>query len=95
MLTIGGGTQEKLGFYLKRHLSFLPAIHCIGAAIAFLSGDQVRIPAWADQLFLGWLFRCLYQPSRYIPRYWEARKLFSLMHRYRDRLPALRTRPIS
>jgi len=95
MLTIGGGTQEKLGLYLKRHLSFRPAIHCVGAAIAFLSGDQVRIPAWADRLFLGWLFRCFYQPSRYIPRYWEARKLFSLMRRYRDRLPALVTRPIS
>jgi len=87
MLTIGGGTQEKLGLYLKRQLSFRPAIHCIGAAIAFLSGDQVRIPEWADRLYLGWLFRCFYQPSRYIPRYWEARKLFSLMRRYRDRLP--------
>jgi len=95
MLTIGGGTQEKLGLYLKRHLSFRPAIHCVGAAIAFLSGDQVRIPAWADRLFLGWLFRCFYQPKRYIPRYWEARKLFSLMRQYRDRLPALRTRPVS
>ena len=35
MLTIGGGTQEKLGLYLKRQLSFRPAIHCIGAAIAW------------------------------------------------------------
>jgi UDP-N-acetyl-D-mannosaminuronic acid transferase (WecB/TagA/CpsF family) len=95
MLTIGGGTQEKLGLYLMRHLSFRPAIHCVGAAIAFLSGDQVRIPAWADRLFLGWLFRCFYQPIRYIPRYWEARKLFSLIRRYRHRLPALMTRPVS
>ena len=95
MLTIGGGTQEKLGLYLKRQLSFRPAIHCVGAAIAFLSGDQVRIPEWADKLFLGWLFRCFYQPTRYIPRYWEARKLWSLMRRYRERLPALVTRPVS
>jgi UDP-N-acetyl-D-mannosaminuronic acid transferase (WecB/TagA/CpsF family) len=95
MLTIGGGTQEKLGLYLKRQLSYQPAIHCIGAAIAFLSGDQVRIPAWADRLFLGWLFRCFYQPTRYVPRYWEARKLFSLMRRYRDRLPVTVSGPIS
>jgi len=88
MLTIGGGTQEKLGLYLKRQLSFMPAIHCIGAAIAFLSGDQVRIPAWADKLYLGWLLRCFSQPTRYVPRYWEARKLFSLIRKYRDRLPA-------
>jgi UDP-N-acetyl-D-mannosaminuronic acid transferase (WecB/TagA/CpsF family) len=90
ILTIGGGTQERLGLYLKQHLSYLPAIHCIGAAIAFLSGDQVHIPVWVDKLYLCWLFRCLSAPKRYIPRYWGARKLIALMWRYRDRLPALR-----
>jgi len=95
VMTIGGGTQEKVGLYLKRQLSYRPAIHCIGAAIAFLSGDQVHIPRWADRLWLGWLFRCLYQPARYIPRYWEARKLWSLMCRYRDRLPGLTSRTVS
>jgi UDP-N-acetyl-D-mannosaminuronic acid transferase (WecB/TagA/CpsF family) len=89
VLTLGGGTQERLGFYLKRSLSYRPAIHCIGAAIAFLSGDQVRIPAWADTLFLGWLFRSFSDPGRYIPRYWDARKLFGLMARYRSQLPEL------
>jgi UDP-N-acetyl-D-mannosaminuronic acid transferase (WecB/TagA/CpsF family) len=87
ILTVGGGTQERLGAYLKRSLSYLPAIHCIGAAIAFLSGDQVRIPAWADRLYLGWLYRCVSEPKRYIPRYWAARKLILLLLRYRDRLP--------
>ncbi len=58
IIGIGGGVQEKLGLYLKRNCAGKPAIHCIGAAIGFLSGDQVRIPAWADRLFLGWLFRC-------------------------------------
>ena len=89
LVTIGGGTQERLGLYLKRRLSYLPAIHCIGAAIAFLSGDQVHIPLWADKLYLGWFFRCLSEPKRYVPRYWAARKLFSLMRRYRDRLPVV------
>jgi exopolysaccharide biosynthesis WecB/TagA/CpsF family protein len=87
IVTIGGGTQERLGLYLKRRLSYRPAIHCIGAAIAFLSGDQVRIPVWADRLYLGWLFRALSEPKRYVPRYWSARKLFSLMRRSRERLP--------
>jgi hypothetical protein len=95
MLTIGGGTQEKLGLHLKRQLSYRPAIHCIGAAIAFLSGDQVRIPAWADRFYMGWLFRCFSQPTRYIPRYWEARNLYSIMRRYRDRLPKLASRTVS
>lgn len=88
IVTIGGGTQERLGFYLKQNLSYLPAIHCIGAAIAFLSGDQVYIPVWADKFYLGWLFRSVSEPRRYFPRYWNARKLFSLILRFRDQLPA-------
>jgi UDP-N-acetyl-D-mannosaminuronic acid transferase (WecB/TagA/CpsF family) len=87
ILTVGGGTQERLGLYLKRNLSYLPAIHCIGAAIAFLSGDQVRIPVWADRLYLGWLYRSVSEPKRYVPRYWEARRLLFLLLRYREKLP--------
>lgn len=87
VVTIGGGTQERLGLYIKRNLSYRPAIHCIGAAIAFLSGDQVHIPVWADKAYLGWLFRSISEPKRYVPRYWAARKLFALLRQYRDRLP--------
>ena len=89
ILTLGGGTQERVGLYLKRNLSYRPAIHCIGAAIAFLSGDQVRIPVWADRSSLGWLYRCISEPRRYVPRYWSARKLLYLLVRYRERLPVL------
>ena len=88
ILTLGGGTQERVGLYLKRNLSYLPAMHCIGAAIAFLSGDQVHIPVWADRSYLGWLYRSLSEPRRYMPRYWNARKLLYLLIRYRERLPA-------
>jgi len=88
VITVGGGTQERLGFYIKRQLDYLPAIHCIGAAIAFLSGDQVRIPRWADRLYLGWLCRCLSSPRRYIPRYWSASPLAPLLWRFREQLPA-------
>jgi N-acetylglucosaminyldiphosphoundecaprenol N-acetyl-beta-D-mannosaminyltransferase len=91
IVTIGGGTQERLGFYLKRNIYPLPAFHCIGAAIAFLSGDQVHIPMWADRFYLGWLFRCLSEPGRYVPRYWSARKLIGMMLRYRDQMPVART----
>lgn len=87
VITVGGGTQERLGLYLKANLDYRPAIHCIGAAIAFLSGNQVRIPAWADKAYLGWLFRCVANPVSYVPRYWGARKLVPLMLRYRERLP--------
>ena len=90
VVTIGGGTQERLGLYLKRNLAYRPAIHCIGAAIAFLSGDQVHIPVWADRFYLGWLFRSVAEPKRYVPRYWGAVKLLPLMLRHRDRLPDLK-----
>ncbi len=87
IVTVGGGTQERLGEYIKRQLGYRPAIHCIGAAIAFLSGDQVHIPVWADRSGLGWLLRCISSPGRYVPRYWAARKLVGMMLRYRDRMP--------
>jgi UDP-N-acetyl-D-mannosaminuronic acid transferase (WecB/TagA/CpsF family) len=89
IVTLGGGTQERLGLFLKQRLSYLPGIHCIGAAIAFLSGDQVRIPVWVDKLYLGWLYRCVSEPRRYVPRYWDARKLFALIYQYRSELPPL------
>lgn len=87
VLGIGGGTQERLGLYLKRQLSYRPAIHCIGAAIAFLSGDQVGIPVWVDTMGLGWLWRCCSNPRQNIARYWDARHLAALMLRYRERSP--------
>jgi UDP-N-acetyl-D-mannosaminuronic acid transferase (WecB/TagA/CpsF family) len=89
VLGLGGGTQEQLGLFLKRNLSCLPAIHCVGAAIAFLSGDQVRIPVWVDELGLGWLWRSLSDPRQFAPRYWDARNLAPLLLRYCDQLPNL------
>jgi UDP-N-acetyl-D-mannosaminuronic acid transferase (WecB/TagA/CpsF family) len=83
IICLGGGVQEKLGSYLKRHCATQPAIHCIGAAIGFLSGDQVRIPRWADAWVLGWLFRCAADPRRFIPRYARAFQLAGVLWRYR------------
>jgi UDP-N-acetyl-D-mannosaminuronic acid transferase (WecB/TagA/CpsF family) len=87
IIGVGGGVQEKLGADLLRQLDYLPSVHCIGAAIGFLSGEQARIPMWADRCKLGWLFRCINNPSRFVPRYWEARKLIGLMLQYHGRLP--------
>ena len=88
IMAIGGGVQEKLGADLLRQLDYRPAIHCTGAAIGFMSGDQVAIPMWADRCRLGWLFRCLDKPATFVPRYWASRKLLSLMIEYHGRLPA-------
>ncbi len=87
VVCIGGGVQEKLGLYLKRNCASQPAIHCIGAAMGFLSGDQVHIPGWADQFVLGWLFRCVSNPTRFVPRYARALQLPLVLWRHRDQTP--------
>lgn len=89
VIAVGGGIQDKLGQYLLERLDCRPAVHCIGAAIGFLTGDQVRIPDWADKYYLGWFLRSLAQPKVFIPRFWSARRLPWLIWRYRDRLPPL------
>jgi UDP-N-acetyl-D-mannosaminuronic acid transferase (WecB/TagA/CpsF family) len=92
VIGIGGGVQEKLGLFLKENLRSRPAIHCIGAALAFLTGDQPPIPMWADRFYLGWLLRLLRQPRVFGPRYLSAFKLPFLIFRYRDKLPPLRSK---
>lgn len=84
IINLAGGIQEILGAYLKKNLSYKPAIICTGAAISFLTGKQVQIPNWADRFFLGWLFRCLDKPRLYIPRYLSALKLILVMFQYSD-----------
>jgi N-acetylglucosaminyldiphosphoundecaprenol N-acetyl-beta-D-mannosaminyltransferase len=90
VIAVGGGNQDKLGRYLKENVNYRPAIHCIGAALGFLTGDQVAIPEWADRFYFGWLLRMLAQPRVFIPRLWAVRELPCMMLRYRDNLPPLR-----
>ncbi|HEV3272470.1 MAG TPA: WecB/TagA/CpsF family glycosyltransferase [Candidatus Methylacidiphilales bacterium] len=85
IVNLGGGVQERLGLYLKNNLSYRPSIICVGAAIAFLTGLQADIPAWADTWMLGWFFRCLHAPGKFIPRYWKALRLVPILAKYRDR----------
>jgi UDP-N-acetyl-D-mannosaminuronic acid transferase (WecB/TagA/CpsF family) len=85
MVNIGGGAQERLGLYLRKNLSYRPSIICVGAAIAFVTGLQANIPVWADAWMLGWLFRCLQVPGRFVPRAWKSFRLIPLMMKYRER----------
>ena len=87
IINLGGGTQEKLGSYLKKNLSYKPAIICTGAAIAFLTGQQANIPNWGDKFFLGWLFRCIQNPKLYVPRYFKAFQLAIFLFRYGHHQP--------
>ena len=83
LINIGGGTQEKLGLYLKENLSYKPAILCTGAALAFKTGRQGKMPKWMDQIYLGWLHRCISNPKTFVPRYLKGFKLFKLIFQYK------------
>jgi UDP-N-acetyl-D-mannosaminuronic acid transferase (WecB/TagA/CpsF family) len=90
IVAIGSGAQEKLGYYLRENLSCRPAIHCIGAALGFITGDQPAIPDWADRLFLGWLWRLVAHPSVFMPRLSHAVELPWLIWKYGEKLPPMR-----
>ena len=85
IINLGGGVQERLGFYLRKNLSYRPSIICVGAAVAFITGLQANIPEWADAWMLGWLFRCFHTPRKFIPRYWHSLNLIRVLGRYRER----------
>jgi exopolysaccharide biosynthesis WecB/TagA/CpsF family protein len=90
IVAIGSGPQEKLGYYLRENLAYRPAIHCIGGALGFITGDQVSIPDWADRFYLGWLWRLVAKPSVFIPRLSRAVELPWLIWKYGENLPPLR-----
>ena len=92
IIAIGSGAQEKLGYYLRENLSYRPAIHCIGAALGFITGDQSSIPDWADRFYLGWLWRLVAQPRIFIPRLALALELPWLIWKYGEKLPPMRGR---
>jgi len=92
IIAIGNGPQEKLGTFLRDNLPYRPAIHCIGAALGFLTGDLVAIPPWADRLYLGWVFRLFTQPRIFVPRLYRASELPSLIWKYRENLPPITRR---
>jgi UDP-N-acetyl-D-mannosaminuronic acid transferase (WecB/TagA/CpsF family) len=90
IIAIGSGAQEKLGHYLRENLPYRPAIHCIGAALGFITGDQPAIPDWADRLYLGWLLRLVAQPRIFLPRLIRGFELPWLIAKYGDNLPPMR-----
>jgi UDP-N-acetyl-D-mannosaminuronic acid transferase (WecB/TagA/CpsF family) len=92
IIAIGSGAQEKLGYYLRKNLSYRPAIHCTGAALGFITGDQTSIPDWADRFYLGWLWRLVAQPRIFIPRLALGLELPWLILKYGEKLPPMRGR---
>jgi N-acetylglucosaminyldiphosphoundecaprenol N-acetyl-beta-D-mannosaminyltransferase len=90
IIGIGSGAQEKLGYYLRERLSYRPALHCVGAALGFITGDQRAIPEWADRFYLGWLRRLFAQPRVFIPRLSRGLELPWLIWKFGETLPPMR-----
>lgn len=89
IIAIGSGAQEKLGYYLRENLSYRPAIHCTGAALGFVTGEQIPIPDWVDRFYLGWFLRLITQPHRFVPRLIRGFELPWLIWKYGENLPPI------
>lgn len=92
VIAMAGGGQEKLALYLRDYLLYRPSIHCIGAALDLLSGEERAIPEWAERSHLGWLVRLLAQPRMFFPRLGIALALARMVFKYRSELPPLKKR---
>ena len=75
LINLGGGTQEVLGSYIKDNLNYKPLIICTGAAISYFTKQQAPMNVIFDNLYLGWLIRCIFNPIIFVPRYLSAFKL--------------------
>jgi len=80
LINLGSGVQERLGYYLKNNLSFTTGIICSGAAIAFLTGAQAKMPDWIEKIYCGWLCRIIQNPKQYTMRYLRAFKLIYIFY---------------
>jgi len=83
VINLGGGIQERLGVYLKLNLKamYRPSILCTGAAIAFMTKVQAPIPKLFDDLYLGWLARCISDPATFVPRYFGGFRLIGMLRK--------------
>ena len=68
IINLGGGTQERVGLYIKNNINFNTCIFCTGAAIAFMTGEQAPINKFVDRLYLGWFIRFLWNPIKNFKR---------------------------
>lgn len=98
IINLAGGLQEKIALYIYKN--YFPKnrpsiILCTGAAIAFLTGHQAKIPNIIDKVYLGWLIRCLFNPTKFIPRYLKAFNLIKMIYKHKVTVHTLKQPHIS
>tara|TARA_B100002019_G_scaffold241455_1_gene217462 strand:+ start:789 stop:1526 length:738 start_codon:yes stop_codon:yes gene_type:complete len=79
LINLGGGTQEVLGYYLKKKLKFKTKIFCTGAALSFFTGKQAPINDFIDKFYLGWFIRLVLNPKLYFYKQLTSLKLVSMV----------------
>jgi N-acetylglucosaminyldiphosphoundecaprenol N-acetyl-beta-D-mannosaminyltransferase len=82
LINLGGGIQERLGFYIKNKYSKSVNIICTGAAISIINGDQTNIKYWVDKYHLGWFKRIISSPNPYFIRYVKAVRFIWIFFKY-------------
>ena len=85
IINLGGGTQEILGYYIKKNIKKKITIFCTGAAISFYTKQQAPMNNIIDIMYLGWLIRIIYNPFIFLPRYFSAIRLFFLIKNLSNR----------
>jgi N-acetylglucosaminyldiphosphoundecaprenol N-acetyl-beta-D-mannosaminyltransferase len=79
LINLGGGVQELLGSYLFKNCNYKPYIICTGAALSFITKTQAPINNLIDNLYLGWLLRCIFNPFIFIKRYFISLRLIKIV----------------
>lgn len=79
LINIGGEKQEILAYNIYKNSKDKKIfILCLGAAIAFFTGEQPRIGIVSDKIYLGWFVRWIGSPIKYLPRVISSFKLIKL-----------------
>lgn len=89
-LAVGSPQQEMIAAQVRHATGFGL---CIGAALEFLTGDQVRAPRAVQRVGMEWAYRLASNPRRLWRRYLvEGPKIFRLARRWKPPPPPSRGR---
>jgi len=81
-LAVGSPQSELLSLQLASTSGAMGVGLCIGASIAFLTGELRRAPRWMQRLGLEWAHRLLSEPGRLWRRYLiDSPRIFALAAR--------------
>jgi exopolysaccharide biosynthesis WecB/TagA/CpsF family protein len=84
LLCVGGPAQQMIAHQIAGLGRSTGIALCVGAAIDFVTGRNVRAPRWMQRLGLEWAYRLLREPKRLWRRYLiESPKVFRIFWRTR------------